>query len=226
MSVPAASQPLAGDAEPSPGGGPQVPDHRADRDLTTATTAGGGAQVPVEPPERDLTTATPASPDADADSDPHAAALREVVRRVIEDLWGGGDVSLVEELFHPDAVDHMPVPGQPPGLDGLREVVRSFHRAFPDLEMTLQQTLADVERSTAVDVWTFTGTHTGHLPGLPEPTGRRVEFSGIDVMQVRDGKVAAMWHVEEMARLLAQLGDDDVAAPAAGAAPTPTAGPA
>ena len=139
---------------------------------------------------------------------------------MIEDLWGGGDVSLVDELFHPDAVDHMPVPGQPPGLDGLREVVASFHRAFPDLRMTLQQTLADVERSTAVDVWTFTGTHTGELPGLPPPSGRRVEFSGIDVMQVRDGKVAAMWHVEEMARLLQQLADDEpIAAAAPGAGP-------
>ena len=201
MSVPAASQPAAGptgeQGRPFPG-------------------AEGSTVLASPPPVPGSGTA----PD-DGDVTARAAELREVVRRVIEDLWGGGDLSLVDELFHPDAVDHMPVPGQPPGLDGLREVVTSFHHAFPDLEMTLHQTLADVERSTAVDVWTFTGTHSGELAGLPAPTGRRVEFGGIDVMQVRDGKVAAMWHVEEMARLLQQLGADGPESPAG-----PGSGPA
>ena len=145
-----------------------------------------------------------------------AAGLREVVRRVIEDLWGGGDVSLVAELFHPDAVDHQPVPGQAAGHDGLRAVVRDFHAAFPDLTMTLHRTAADTETQTATDVWTFRGTHLGELPGLPPPSGRRVEFSGIDVVRVVDGRVAEMWHVEEMARLRDQL--------AAGAQPAGAAG--
>ena len=60
----------------------------------------------------------------------------------------------------------------------------------------------------AVDFWTFRATHLGEFNGLA-PTGRRVEFNGIDVVKVRDGRIAEIWHVEDMARMLDQLGVTD-----------------
>lgn len=34
------------------------------------------------------------------------AALREIVRANIEDLWTAGDASLIPVLYSPDVVDH------------------------------------------------------------------------------------------------------------------------
>ena len=133
-------------------------------------------------------------------------ANREVLRRNIEDLWGGGDAELIAQLYAPDVTDQLPVPGQAGGHDGLRDVLRVFRDAFPDLRMQLHGVLAEGDR--AVDFWTFRGTHHGELMGVPA-TGRTVEFSGIDVARLVDGRVTQLWHVEEMLRLRDQLTDGD-----------------
>lgn len=130
--------------------------------------------------------------------------VRELMRRNIEDLWGQSRRELIPELYAPDCVDHNPVPGQQPGHAGLYAVMDAFSTAFPDLEMTLQGTLAD--GPMGVDFWTFRATHTGALLGVPA-TGRRVEFQGIDVVRVGDdGRIAEIWHVEDLAAMLTQLG--------------------
>jgi len=132
--------------------------------------------------------------------------MRELVRRQIEELWGRSNPDLIPEMYAEDVVDHNPLPGQTPGHEGLREAIRVFSTAFPDLEMTLHGVLADGDH--AVDFWTFRATHLGPFAGLA-PTGRRVEFHGIDVVKVRDGRIAEIWHVEDMARMLDQLGVTD-----------------
>lgn len=127
---------------------------------------------------------------------------REIMRRNIEELFSKGDEALIPELYAHDVVDHNPVVGQPRGHEGLREVLRTFHRAFPDQEMELHGTLADGDH--AVDFWTFRATHIGSLAG-EEPTGKRVEFKGIDVARIREGKIAEIWHVEDMDAMWRQL---------------------
>jgi steroid delta-isomerase-like uncharacterized protein len=130
--------------------------------------------------------------------------VRELMRRNIEELWGQSRRELIPELYAPDCVDHNPVPGQAPGHAGLYAVMDAFSTAFPDLAMTLHGTLADGD--FGVDFWTFRATHSGELMGVPA-TGRRVEFSGIDVVRVGpDGRIAEIWHVEDLASMLTQLG--------------------
>lgn len=130
-------------------------------------------------------------------------AHREIMRRNILELFAPGDASLIPELYAPDVVDHNPVPGQRGGHAGLRDVLEVFHRAFPDQEMELLSTLADGD--LAMDHWIFRGTHTGALAGVPA-TGRRVEFRGFDLARIRDGRIAEIWHVEDMAAMWADLG--------------------
>lgn len=132
--------------------------------------------------------------------------VREIMRRNIQELWGASRRELIPELYAPDVVDHNPVPGQPPGYEGLYAVMDSFTQAFPDLEMELHGVLADGDMG--VDFWTFRATHTGDLPYLPA-TGKRVEFQGIDVTRIgEDGRIREIWHVEDLARMMAQLRED------------------
>ena len=129
--------------------------------------------------------------------------VRVLMRRNILELWAGGREELIAEFFVEDCVDHMPVPGQAAGHAGLRQVLRAFHHAFPDQTMELHGVLADGD--FGVDFWTFSGTHTGDLPGIPA-TGRPVRFSGIDVARIAAGRITEIWHVEDMAALWRQLG--------------------
>lgn len=43
-----------------------------------------------------------------------------------------------------------------------------------------------------------------------EPTGNALEFSGIDMVRIRDGRISDIWHVEEMLQMFVQMGADPV----------------
>jgi steroid delta-isomerase-like uncharacterized protein len=129
--------------------------------------------------------------------------VHRLLREQIEGIWGAGRTELIARNYAADAIDHMPVAGQQATHEGLADVVAAFRRAFPDLSIDLHGTIASGDMG--VDFWTLTGTHLGPLGDHP-PTGRRVRFSGIDIVRVADGRIADLWHVEEMAQCHAQLG--------------------
>lgn len=126
----------------------------------------------------------------------------ELIRLQIEELWGRGRIDLVDEIYHPDVVDHMPLSGQNPGTEALKEVVRTFHEAIPDLRIEVHGIVSDGDRAS--DFWTLTGTHRGELMGVPG-TGCRLEFSGIDWIRARDGLITDIWHAEELHRMEDQI---------------------
>lgn len=135
---------------------------------------------------------------------PTRADIRALLRSLITDLWSAGRVELVDANYAEGVIDHDPVPGQPAGRAAMKEVVRAFRSAMPDLAMTLHGALACGDMG--VDFWTLSGTHTGPLFGIA-PTGRRVRFSGVDMVRVgEDGRIAELWHVEEMLQFWQQLG--------------------
>jgi predicted ester cyclase len=78
-------------------------------------------------------------------------------------------------------------------------------RAFPDLRFTDDVVMSDGE--CVVGRWTMTGTNTGtfDLFGLP-PTGRPVTMTGQEIFRARDGKLAEIWHQEDVPGMLRQLG--------------------
>jgi predicted ester cyclase len=128
---------------------------------------------------------------------------RELIRLQIEELWGRKRTELVHEIYHPDVVDHMPLPDQPQGLDALAEVVERFHAAMPDLHIEVHGIVAEGERAS--DFWTLTGTHSGtELMGV-RATGNAIRFSGLDWIRARDGRITDIWHAEELALMEDQV---------------------
>jgi steroid delta-isomerase-like uncharacterized protein len=134
--------------------------------------------------------------------------IRRLLHDQIERIWGRGETELVDANYSAAVRDHMPVPGQPTGRDALKDVVQDFRAGIPDLRMELHATLAAGD--IGVDVWTLTGTHGGKLLGQPA-SGRPVAMSGIDMIRVHDGRITDLWHVEEMAQLVSQIGERTVA---------------
>ncbi len=128
---------------------------------------------------------------------------RDLIGLQIRDLWGRGRTDLVRTLYVDDVTDHMPIPGQPRGLDALAGVVETFRAAIPDMAIEVHAILQ--QGDMAADIWTLTGTHLGPLGPLP-PSGRPLRFSGIDMVRARDGRIADIWHVEDLNRMTAQMG--------------------
>jgi steroid delta-isomerase-like uncharacterized protein len=126
-----------------------------------------------------------------------------VIARRFNEPFNTGDTSLYDALLTPDWVDHPRAPGQPPGADGMRPVVADFRAAFPDLQVENDTVLVSGDVVTVRTV--ARGTQRGEFLGLP-PTGRRVEFTAIEIHRVEGDRIAETWHVEDWRTLLAQLG--------------------
>ena len=129
---------------------------------------------------------------------------KAVVRRMIEEVWNGGDLAVVDELVAEDYVGHDPGYPQPiRGPEGLKQWVMAARAAFPDFRIAVEDLLAEGDR--VVGRITMRGTHHGALAGLP-PTGRPVEFPAIFVRRLAGGKFVEGWDIADMLGLMQQLG--------------------
>src|SRR6202166_2686275 len=130
-------------------------------------------------------------------------AAKAVVRRNTEEVQGGGNFEVFEELFADDFLDHTPQPGRTPDKDGARQLYKILRTAFPDFHADIHWQLADGDRVTTYK--TYHGTHRGEFLGVA-PTGRQIQFETVDVMRVRNGKITEHWGVANLFSLMQQLG--------------------
>ena len=73
------------------------------------------------------------------------------------------------------------------GRDEGRALFEELYGAFPDLEITIEDVMADGKRAAVR--WRMVGTHTGTpLQGV-EATGKRVETRAVDLLDIEDGLV-------------------------------------
>lgn len=129
---------------------------------------------------------------------------KAVVRKFLEEVFGGGDLELIEELFAPDYVLHDPVlPEEVRGQEGMRGYVSMYRGAYPDTAFTIEDQISDGDE--VVTRWTGQGTHEGELMGVP-PTGNRVTVTGIEVDRIVDGKIGETWVVYDALGMMQQLG--------------------
>ena len=134
------------------------------------------------------------------------SAYRELLDQYVE-RYNAGDLDGVMDLYADDAVQNMP-----DGMDALgRRLTQRLAQeleAFPDVHHTVRSFLE--QGDVFADEWTFVGTHTGpyQLPdGTPvPPTGQRVEINGMEIVQVRDGKVILNTLYYDNVAALTQLG--------------------
>ncbi|NKX55539.1 ester cyclase [Arthrobacter mobilis] len=128
-----------------------------------------------------------------------------IIERFYREVMEGGHLDLIDELGSENAIDHEdPLPGQPSGLDGVKFFVNTFRSAFPDIRAkAIEPVMTDGDMEAARIV--LTGTHQGEFLGIA-PTGNTVEFSGIDMIRVQDGKAVEHWGATDMFKLMQQIG--------------------
>jgi steroid delta-isomerase-like uncharacterized protein len=132
------------------------------------------------------------------------ATPEAVVRRLIDEGFSGGRLDVADELVADDLVEHQDFgPDHAPGPAGVRAVIASLRRAFPDFRLAVEDLVVagDV-------VWTrnvATGTHDGAFMGHP-PTGRPMRIQVFDVLRVVDGRIVEHWGVPDRLGALLQIG--------------------
>ena len=129
----------------------------------------------------------------------HAATMRSTYERI-----NAGDIGGFGDLVADDFIEHDDAPGLPPTKEGTLEFFRILLTAFPDMHMTVEDVIANGDKTVArVKV---TGTHKGEFMGVPA-TSTRVDVRLIDIMRFDGaGLVCEHWGVADMLSLMQQLG--------------------
>ena len=123
--------------------------------------------------------------------------------------WNSHDPDHLLGLMTDDIVyDDSAWPKQMRGQADVREFLAHTWTALPDMrfEVVDGPYLMPGEPKAAF-YWRGTATHTGPIdpPGLA-PTGKSIEFYGLDTHEYRDGKVARLRIVFDMSDVMRQLG--------------------
>ena len=145
------------------------------------------------------------------------SSAEQIARRLIEEGFNAGDLSIADELTSPSIVEHQNFgPDHAPGAEGVKAVISSLRRAFSDFHLAIDDIVVDGDT-----VWlrmTGTGTNDGPFMGHA-PTGRQMRTDVFDVLRVENGRIVEHWGVPDRLGTLFQLG---LATPPTGA-PAPVA---
>jgi steroid delta-isomerase-like uncharacterized protein len=124
------------------------------------------------------------------------------VRRVIEEIYNGGDLDVVDEVAVSDLVIRIGSE-EIRGRGEIKRYVAGLRAGFPDLNLTIEDQIA--EGDMVVTRWTARGTHGGEFQGIPA-TGRTVRVTGTDIDRIVDGKTVDCWVNMDQLGLMQQLG--------------------
>lgn len=129
---------------------------------------------------------------------------KTLVLSLIEEVWSWGNFGVADEIVAGDYVGHSsPIGTETHGTAGYKQFFVALRRAFPDLQVTVEDQIAEGDK--VVCRWTARATHQGEYAGIP-PTGGRGVVTGTTIYRITGGKAAECWTNSDDLGLLQQIG--------------------
>ena len=129
-------------------------------------------------------------------------ANKAVTRRFLEDFKNRHIMEVVDELFAPDAVLHLPAEGLPEGREGQKAIGQAVFAAFPDVHVTVEDVIAEGDR--VAERHTARATHKGPFMGVPA-TGKRIYWTENHIYRLKDGRITELWSEWSYQKLMDQI---------------------
>ena len=123
-----------------------------------------------------------------------------------EEVWNKSQINAIDRLLADDAVAHglFDEHGQElRGPAGFKPFFLQFTKAFPDIHVEVADTISEGDKIAARCV--VTGTHKGDMLGV-SASNRPIEFTGIAIIRVKDGRIVEAWNNFDFQALSKQIG--------------------
>ncbi len=130
-------------------------------------------------------------------------ANKELASRIPLEAFNEGRLDVIDEVMSADMTDHNPLPGSPPGREGVKALIRAVRSTFPDHQNTVIRQVA--EGDIVVQHIRSTGTMKGDWMGM-KATGKSATWEAVHIARVKDGKLVEHWSVQDNLGMLQQLG--------------------
>jgi steroid delta-isomerase-like uncharacterized protein len=128
-----------------------------------------------------------------------------LIERWFKEVWNEGREAAIDELSYTDVVGHGlqdPDGKTVQGMDAFKAFYRQFRAALSDIHVTIEDTVTEGDRVVAR--CTVTAKHTGEGLGKP-PKGNPVNFAGMTMVRIKDGKIAEAWNNYDFMTMFQQM---------------------
>jgi steroid delta-isomerase-like uncharacterized protein len=121
-----------------------------------------------------------------------------------EKVWNQQDTAAIDAMYARDGRAH----GFPQadsvlvGPEEFKAIHKNFCEAFPDILVTVEDTIAEGDK--VVTRWTATMTHLGDSLGI-KATQKEVVLHGCTIAVVKDGTISEGWNFMDMGGMFAKL---------------------
>jgi steroid delta-isomerase-like uncharacterized protein len=132
--------------------------------------------------------------------------LHEVIAAYNE-AWNAHDVQRIRSLHAPDMVFENHTAGESAVGEQARAHIASIFETWPDIEFSTRRLY--VREGLVVQEWTATATHAKTMRRgdiVAEPSGRRIEWNGMDVIPFENGKIKRKDVYSDSISILRQVG--------------------
>jgi steroid delta-isomerase-like uncharacterized protein len=133
-------------------------------------------------------------------------ALEQAIERYNQ-AWNDHDLDAIMAMHAPDMVFENHTAGEAAEGEAVRGHIASIFESWPDIAFNGRRTY--VRDGLVVQEWTATATHVNTMRRgdiAAEPTGKRIEWKGLDVIPFEDGLIKRKTVYSDSVSILRQLG--------------------
>ena len=131
---------------------------------------------------------------------------KQLVRRWFEEVWNNGRADAIEEMFDENGIAHglSDDPANPiKGPRDFRPFHTLFREAFPNMMIVVEDMIAEGDKVAARCA--VRARHEGDFLGR-SATQSPVDFAGITIVRIYNGKIAEAWNNFDFMTLHKQVG--------------------
>ena len=131
---------------------------------------------------------------------------KQLVYRWFEEVWNKGRVDAIDEMFDENGIAHglSDDPANPiKGPTQFRPFHTVFREAFPNMEIVIEDMVAEGDKVAAR--CSVRAKHEGEFLGKAA-TQSPVEFTGIAIVRIANGKIVEAWNNFDFQTLHKQVG--------------------
>jgi steroid delta-isomerase-like uncharacterized protein len=138
--------------------------------------------------------------------DDSAQSLEEAIGRYNQ-AWNDHDLDAIMSMHAPDMVFENHTAGESAQGDQVREHIGAIFKTWPDINFETRRLY--VRDGVVTQEWTATATHSNTMRRgdlVAEPTGKTIEWRGIDVIPYEQGQVKRKDVYSDSISILRQVG--------------------
>lgn len=109
--------------------------------------------------------------------------MKRFVKEHFEEFVNNRNPAAIRKNMTPDFYDHDGPGGKPTGVDGDEQMMLAMYKAMPDLQVTIEDMIAESDKVMCRNVWRWTESSSGN----------KMKFRGFVLWRFEGNKIAERW---------------------------------